>query len=113
MKITRIESLHADAGWRNFDFLKISTDEGITGWSEYNENFGGPGLSRVIDELGRRGIELSFAELKGRVRERFEAYGVLDHVPEERLHRTVGEAVRAYVEAYDVDWVDWEDRPEP
>ena len=70
-------------------------------------------LVRVIDELGRRGIELSFAELKGRVRERFEAYGVLDHVPEERLHRTVGEAVRAYVEAYDVDWVDWEDRPEP
>jgi L-alanine-DL-glutamate epimerase-like enolase superfamily enzyme len=52
MKITQIESLHADAGWRNFDFLKISTDEGITGWSEYNENFGGPGLSRVIDELG-------------------------------------------------------------
>jgi L-alanine-DL-glutamate epimerase-like enolase superfamily enzyme len=51
MKITRIESLHADAGWRNFDFLKVSTDEGITGWSEYNENFGGPGLSRVIDEL--------------------------------------------------------------
>jgi L-alanine-DL-glutamate epimerase-like enolase superfamily enzyme len=51
MKITAIESLHADAGWRNFDFLKISTDEGITGWSEYNENFGGPGLSRVIDEL--------------------------------------------------------------
>ena len=52
MKITQIESLHANAGWRNFDFLKISTDEGITGWSEYNENFGGPGLSRVIDELG-------------------------------------------------------------
>ena len=51
MKITKIESLHADAGWRNFDFLKVSTDEGITGWSEYNENFGGPGLSRVIDEL--------------------------------------------------------------
>jgi galactonate dehydratase len=51
MKITRIESLHADAGWRNFDFLKVETDEGITGWSEYNENFGGPGLSRIIDEL--------------------------------------------------------------
>jgi L-alanine-DL-glutamate epimerase-like enolase superfamily enzyme len=51
MKITRIESLHADAGWRNFDFLKIETDEGITGWSEYNENFGGPGLSKIIDEL--------------------------------------------------------------
>ena len=51
MKITRIESLHADAGWRNLDFLKISTDEGIVGWSEYNESFGGPGVSAVIAEL--------------------------------------------------------------
>jgi MFS superfamily sulfate permease-like transporter len=70
-------------------------------------------LLRVIDELGRRGIALGFAEPKGRVRERFEAYGVLAHIPAERLYRTVGEAVRAYVEAYDVDWVDWEERPEP
>jgi L-alanine-DL-glutamate epimerase-like enolase superfamily enzyme len=51
MKITKVESLHADAGFRNFDFLKISTDQGITGWSEYNESFGGPGLSAVIDRL--------------------------------------------------------------
>jgi len=51
MKITRIDSLHADMGWRNYDFLKITTDEGITGWSEYNESFGGPGVSRVIAEL--------------------------------------------------------------
>ena len=51
MKITRVESLHADAGFRNFDFLKISTDESIVGWSEYNESFGGQGLSAVIDRL--------------------------------------------------------------
>src|SRR3989442_6574599 len=51
MKITKIEHLHADAGQRNFDFLKISTDEGITGWSEYNESFGGLGVSAVIDGL--------------------------------------------------------------
>jgi L-alanine-DL-glutamate epimerase-like enolase superfamily enzyme len=51
MKITKVESLHADAGWRNFDYLKISTDEGVTGWSEYNESFGGPGVSTVIAEL--------------------------------------------------------------
>jgi len=51
MKITSVESLHADAGQRNFDFLKISTDAGIVGWSEYNESFGGPGLSAVIDRL--------------------------------------------------------------
>src|SRR5437870_12673989 len=51
MKITKVESLHADAGFRYFDFLKISTDQGITGWSEYNESFGGAGLSAVIDRL--------------------------------------------------------------
>ena len=51
MKITGVESLHADAGQRNFDFLKISTDAGLVGWSEYNESFGGLGVSAVIDGL--------------------------------------------------------------
>ena len=51
MKITKVESLHADAGWRTFDYLKISTDAGHVGWSEYNESFGGPGLSAVIAQL--------------------------------------------------------------
>jgi L-alanine-DL-glutamate epimerase-like enolase superfamily enzyme len=51
MKITDVQSLHADAGGRNFDFLKITTDTGVIGWSEYNESFGGPGLSAVIDRL--------------------------------------------------------------
>jgi L-alanine-DL-glutamate epimerase-like enolase superfamily enzyme len=51
MKITTVESLHADAGQRNFDFLKIGTDDGIVGWSEYNESFGGAGVSAVIDGL--------------------------------------------------------------
>ncbi len=51
MKIARVESLHADAGQRNFDFLKITTDDGLVGWSEYNESFGGLGVSTVIDRL--------------------------------------------------------------
>src|SRR5438034_462734 len=51
MKIARVESLHADAGQRNFDFLKITTDDGLVGWSEYNESFGGVGVSAVIDGL--------------------------------------------------------------
>jgi len=51
MKIARIESLPCDAGTRNFDFLKLTTDTGLVGWSEYNETFGGPGLSAVIDRL--------------------------------------------------------------
>ena len=51
MKIAKLESLHADAGTRNFDFLKLTTDTGLVGWSEYNETFGGPGLSAVIERL--------------------------------------------------------------
>src|SRR5439155_1036133 len=51
MKIARLESLHADAGQRNSDFLKITTDDGLVGWSEYNESFGGAGVSGVIDGL--------------------------------------------------------------
>jgi galactonate dehydratase len=52
MKITAIETLRADAGWRLFSFLKIMTDSGVVGWSEYNESFGSAGLSGVIDALG-------------------------------------------------------------
>src|SRR4030088_2198369 len=51
MKIAEIKSLHADAGGRTFDYLKISTDDGLVGWSEYNESFGGPGVSAAIDHL--------------------------------------------------------------
>src|SRR5579859_5008922 len=51
MKIAQIESLHADGGGRAFDFLKITTDDGLVGWSEYNETFGGLGVSAAIDTL--------------------------------------------------------------
>ena len=51
MKIAAIDSLHADAGWRVFSFLKITTDEGIVGWSEYNESYGSKGVTGVIEKL--------------------------------------------------------------
>jgi L-alanine-DL-glutamate epimerase-like enolase superfamily enzyme len=51
MKITGIETLRADAGWRTFCFLKMTTDAAITGWSEYNESFGSAGLTQVIEAL--------------------------------------------------------------
>ena len=51
LKITNVESLHCHAGWRNFSFLKISTDEGITGYSEYNQSYGSFGVSTAIDKL--------------------------------------------------------------
>ena len=40
MRIAKIETLQADAGWRVFSFLKLTTDEGLVGWSEYIDNFG-------------------------------------------------------------------------
>jgi L-alanine-DL-glutamate epimerase-like enolase superfamily enzyme len=43
--------LHCDAGWRVFSFLQLSTDEGLTGISEYNERYGCPGLTGVIERL--------------------------------------------------------------
>ena len=51
MKISRIVDLHADAGWRVFSFLKIETDAGLIGWSEYNESYGSEGLTVVIMKL--------------------------------------------------------------
>lgn len=51
MKITGIETLRADAGWRMFSFLKVMTDSGVVGWSEFNESFGSAGLAGVIEEL--------------------------------------------------------------
>ena len=51
MKIARIEDLHCDAGWRDFSFLKITTDDGLVGWSEYNEGYGSAGLTAVIRRM--------------------------------------------------------------
>jgi galactonate dehydratase len=51
MKITAIETLHCDAGWRNFSFVKISTDEGVIGYSEFNQSYGSKGVSTVIEQL--------------------------------------------------------------
>ncbi len=51
MKVTGIETLQCDAGWRIFSFLKLTTSDGVIGWSEFNESFGSAGLSGVIEAL--------------------------------------------------------------
>ena len=51
MKVTGCETLHCDAGWRDFSFLKLTTDESVAGVSEYNECYGSPGLTGVIERL--------------------------------------------------------------
>jgi len=52
MKITNIETLHCDAGWRPWTFVKISTDKGLVGWSECSDSHGSPrGLEGVVKDL--------------------------------------------------------------
>jgi galactonate dehydratase len=58
MRIARIEDLHCDAGWRTWSFLKITTEDGVIGWSEYNESYGSRGLTAVIQKLAERLIGL-------------------------------------------------------
>src|SRR5215475_11481703 len=51
MKITKFEHFHVDCGWEIYSFLKISTDEGITGWSEFREHRR-PGIAAAIHGMG-------------------------------------------------------------
>jgi galactonate dehydratase len=53
-KVAKLETLSCDAGWRNYHFVKITTDRGIVGWSEFDEGFGAPGLSAAIQRLAPR-----------------------------------------------------------
>src|SRR5713101_6570842 len=53
-RIRSVELLACDAGWRNYHFVKISTEDGVVGWSEYDEGFGSPGVSAAIQRLSAR-----------------------------------------------------------
>lgn len=56
MRIQHIETLACDAGWRNYHFLKVVTESGIVGWAEYDEAYGTPGLTAVLEKLAPRVI---------------------------------------------------------
>ncbi len=56
MNVKTLELLACDAGWRNYHFVKVTTDEGIVGWSEFDEGFGAPGVGAVIERLAPRVI---------------------------------------------------------
>jgi L-alanine-DL-glutamate epimerase-like enolase superfamily enzyme len=52
MKIVSVETLHCDAGWRPWTFIKVRTDQGIIGWSECTDSHGSPrGLEGVVRDL--------------------------------------------------------------
>lgn len=67
-------------------------------------------LEELVHELRAVDVQLELAELKGHVRDRLAAYGLVDLIGRERFHPTLGVAVRAYLDETGTSWVDWEDR---
>ena len=51
MKIAKIEDFHVDGGWDSYAFLKVTTDQGLVGWSEFKESRR-RGLGALIHGLG-------------------------------------------------------------
>jgi L-alanine-DL-glutamate epimerase-like enolase superfamily enzyme len=48
VKITGFRQLQGDFGWRTLSFLRVDTDAGITGWTEYYEGAGNAGLNALV-----------------------------------------------------------------
>ena len=51
MKITKVEPFLVDGGWRPFIFVKLETDEGITGWGECTDPRSPNGVVGTIKDL--------------------------------------------------------------
>ena len=51
MKITDIDTFIVDAGWRPWTFVKVETDEGITGWGECSDGRSPLGVVGTIKDL--------------------------------------------------------------
>ena len=49
--IESVETRHCDAGWRNYHFVRTATEDGVVGWSEYDENLGATGVTTVVEEM--------------------------------------------------------------
>ena len=67
-------------------------------------------ITELVRDLAQRGAVLRVAALKGHVRERMQAYGLVDLIGADHFARTTGEGVHSYVSDTGIDWVDWEDR---
>jgi len=52
MRVTGIETLFCDAGWRPWIFVKITSDDGLVGWAEITDAHGSPRAVRgTIEDL--------------------------------------------------------------
>ena len=67
-------------------------------------------LAELDRSLHEAGIDLCFAEMKDPVKDKLKRFGLFAHLGEHSFFATIGEAVDAYVETHDVEWVDWQER---
>ena len=51
MKITDIETLVVKAGWRPWTFVKVATDEGVTGYGECSDSNVSQGIVGIVEDL--------------------------------------------------------------
>ncbi len=51
MKITRVETFHADGGWRPWTYVKIQTDAGLTGWGECSDSRNPLGIAGCVRDF--------------------------------------------------------------
>jgi high affinity sulfate transporter 1 len=68
-------------------------------------------LEDLHKALRESGITLLFAELKDPVKDKLKRFGLFGLFGDGGFFPTVDVAVESYLEAHDVEWVDWEDRP--
>jgi high affinity sulfate transporter 1 len=66
-------------------------------------------LCELDDSLHAAGIQLCFAEMKDPVKDKLKRFGLFPRF-EARLFPTLGAAVHSYLEAFAVEWADWEDK---
>jgi MFS superfamily sulfate permease-like transporter len=65
-------------------------------------------LDELAESLRADGVKLWFAEMKDPVKDKLKRFGLLARFGEESFHPTLGEAVKAYLRAHPVHWVDWD-----
>ena len=51
MKVTNAQALVVGAGWRPWIFVKVETDEGITGWGECSDARTPNGIAAAVTDL--------------------------------------------------------------
>ena len=66
-------------------------------------------VRELLDDLADAGIRLCFAEMKGPVKDQLKRYGLFEAIGPDAFFPTIGAAVRRYLAATGVPWVDWED----